>query len=639
MEAKFQEFFADDCQVDKIRKILEASDLGGHYPIYLDYCHLADFDPSLAHALVETPLKLLPYAESAVISVQQRLSEQMGNVHICKSNLHVRIINLPDCIPSFNLRMVPRSRHVGKLVSILGTVVRTGMLKMYETCKTFECKKCGFFYKSEFQVAVNNFIKPALCRNKHEDGRICANSSFIEVPGKHAEYTDYQEIRLQEQIDKLDIGSIPRSVTILLKNDLVDMCKAGETVFITGIVRRRWKPLIKNERCEVEIIIEANMINVKKHNGSSFGVDEKFKAAFEQFWLEHQHCPLVGRDMIISSFCPNIFGLYVIKMAVLLMLIGGVAKSEDGIKVRGESHILLVGDPGTAKSQLLKFSAKLIPRSVLTTGIGSTTAGLTCSAVKDSGEWQLEAGALVLADGGLCCIDEFGSIREHDKTAIHEAMEQQTLSVAKAGLVCKLNTRCSVLAATNPKGNYDREQGLEVNVALASPLLSRFDLIFVLLDSRNQDWDRIVSSFLLNKEIGQFKKNSTESGLWSTEELQSYIEHCQSYDPVLCPESEIILTKYYRHQRRADIRNTARTTIRLLESLIRLSQAHAKLMCRNEVTIQDAVVAVSLMESSMMTTSMLSTSSSLHSRFPEDPDAVFADLQEQILERLDISFP
>ncbi|KAL7487028.1 hypothetical protein ACHAW6_012631 [Cyclotella cf. meneghiniana] len=278
---------------------------------------------------------------------------------------------------------------------------------------------------------------------------------------------------------------------------------------------------------------------------------------------------------------------------------------------RIQSHILLIGDPGTGKSQFLRFAAALSPRSVLTTGTGSSTAGLTCAAVKDSGnEFSLEAGALALADRGVCCIDEFGCMSKEDRTSIHEAMEQQTISVAKAGIVCKLNARATVVAVMNPTGGiYDQSQSLESNARLGSALLSRFDLIFVMLDQADCKRDDKIAHFLLQQSIIpgsgydcplEIEKNFNDgdtNGHWSMEKLRAYIAVVRDkFHPTLTREASRLLENHYTLCRQAKTEKSLPITVRFLESLIRLSQAHARLMYRDTVLVEDAVAVILLME-------------------------------------------
>lgn len=539
--------------------------------------------------------------------------------------------------------------------------------------RQYFCSKCGNTFNVEADIESSNmYPKPIIC----EASQDCPGREFTlqELDPNEQDHRDYQEIKVQEQLHQIHVGAMPRSVHVILMEDLVDLCKAGDDVTINGIVSRRWRQFGPDERCDLEMIIVANHLKVNNEHKMGIGMTEELKVEFENFWKQHADKPLVGRDYILKSICPDIFGMFIVKLSVGLVVAGGVARrTRDGTKIRGESHLLLVGDPGTGKSQVLKFASKMATRSVVTTGIGTTGAGLTVTAVKDKGgDWVLEAGALVLADGGICCIDEFSSMHEHDRTTIHEAMEQQTLSIAKAGLVCKLQTRCSVLGATNTKGNYNPSEPLSSNVNVAGPLLSRFDLVIVMVDGQDRQWDGRLADFILEnrqktaaliaqqqqeqnlrREKEGFQRGerrsvwqqqlltSTEEKpesliqleFWTMDKLQAYFSYIRAtFTPMLTDEAQEVLTRYYSKQRVTDNIDKSRTTIRMLEALIRLAEAHAKIMFRSEVLLIDAIMAVYAMEASMSASaSILKSPPSVQSLFQADPDLFFEDIQGQIL--------
>ncbi|KAK3034816.1 hypothetical protein RJ639_033721 [Escallonia herrerae] len=511
--------------------------------------------------------------------------------------------------------------------------IESGAIKMLEGEREFECRKCK--HRIPLPLGAEDQVGVA---SRHDNG-LYPMASPVGVLFRLSRKTSalLQILYLIEEL------AYPEVVTSS------DACKDVSEKFKVYPELESRNSLPKPTSCPSQIVILFRRTNELK---TDVNIPDDVIMKFKQFWSEFKYTPLQGRNAILRGICPQVFGLFTVKLAVALTLIGGVQHIDvSGTKVRGESHLLLVGDPGTGKSQFLKFAAKLSNRSVITTGLGSTSAGLTVTAVKDGGEWMLEAGALVLADGGICCIDEFDSMREHDRATIHEAMEQQTISVAKAGLVTTLSTRTIVFGATNPKGHYDPDQSLSVNTTLSGPLISRFDIVLVLLDTKNPEWDAVVSSHILaevmateiSKELliyamqhfnisdnygwqAELEKANCDEDLadsWPLPLLRRYFFHSliTVFDSAFSEESE-------RHI-------AARTTVRMLESLIRLAQAHARLMFRNEVTRLDAITAIFCIESSMTTSAIVdSVGNALHSNFTDNPDQEYAKQERHILEKL-----
>lgn len=407
----------------------------------------------------------------------------------------------------------------------------------------------------------------------------CTNRTFVEVlaPGSESgggglgggdlSVSDYQELRLEEHVSTLAVGAIPRSVTVALEDDLIDSgAPLGDDVVISGVVVFQWPRMKEGKRCELDAVLKANHVERPKARTLANVTTAALLHDFAAFWHHFTvvlNRPLAARDVLIRSVCPNLHGCFTPKLALLMSLIGGVTSTprdasggeggegssgggRSGHRTRGDSHLLLIGDPGTGKSQLLAFAHKLSPRAVMTTGTGSTKAGLTAAVSmtkKDTGdESELEAGALVLADGGVCCIDEFAQLGQEDQDAIHEAMEQQKIHFSKGGIVTDLNTRCTIVAGCNPRGGrYDFGKSTSDNTGecdadrlsphhvhpspcstlphnnptsylmlhsrprfpagIAVTLLSRFDMVLTLLDPHDLRWDASLASHILSAAL------------------------------------------------------------------------------------------------------------------------------------------
>jgi len=558
---KFEEFFSTKYK-DDVFKILEK------YPddrsLIVDYIDLEMFDSDLADLLIEKPEDVLIASSKAIKNIDPLMKG---------ANLNIRMENLTNIVQLKYLL----SKYIGKFVSVEGIVRKTDEIRPRIETGVFECRGCMRLHEVE-QTNSNNVVEPSLCTE-------CGGRSF-RLLQEESTYIDTQTARIQEPLEKLSGGTEPKQMLITLEDDLVDSLNPGDNVIITGTLKT-----FKEDRSgKYKNYIYANFIKPQEEEFEELEITEEDEAKI----IELSQDPNIY-EKIIKSTAPSIKGYRQVKEAIALQLFGGASKElEDKTRLRGDIHILIVGDPGIGKSQMLKYVSKLAPRSIYTSGKGTTGAGLTAAAVRDElGGWSLEAGALVLGDKGNVCVDELDKMRPEDRSALHEALEQQTISIAKAGIMATLNSRCSVLAAANPKfGRFDRYKRLAEQIDLPSPILSRFDLTFVVEDKPDTENDRELA-----KHILKIHQNDSVGYEIEPDLLRKYIGYAKAnIHPQLTDESNKVLEDFYVNMRNSatDEESPVPITARQLEAIIRLAEASAKIKLKDKVEVEDAKRAVDL---------------------------------------------
>lgn len=583
----------------------------------VSYRHLAQADTLLAIWLTEVPKQMLDIFNGVLKTVVKLRFTYYDQIH---KFVTVRIVDLPYVD---NLRDL-RQKDLNNLLKVAGVVTRRTsvfpqILQYVYKCRNSDC----------------NFITPPTSAESPLGNCLYCQQSKFDVVQSKCIYTNCQKLTLQESPGSVPPGRVPRTKDVLIQGDLIDIARPGEEIEVTGVFIYTSNFSKKTNGFPVfNTQIQANCIH-KKNSTTNSGLSEDDKRKIREL---SQHPQI--RERIIKSIAPSIYGHRHIKTAIALSLFGGQAKEpKNGSthRVRGDINILLLGDPGTAKSQFLKYSEKIAPRSVYTTGKGASAVGLTAGVHKDpmTKEWTLEGGALVLADQGVCLIDEFDKMNEQDRTSIHEAMEQQTISVSKAGIVTSLQARCAVIAAANPiGGRYDASYSLAENVELTDPILQRFDILCVLQDIVDDSVDARLAQFVVNShakshpqyepEHDPIDDDTSEESTYddgpeplSQEMLKKYITYAKAYvKPVMHDaDSEKIANLY------ADLRKQSAATggvpiaVRHIESVLRMAEASAKMHLRDHVRDDDVDMAIKVMIQSFLQAQKIAVQKQLQKSF------------------------
>uniref|UniRef100_A0A8C8VKP9 DNA helicase MCM8 n=1 Tax=Pelusios castaneus TaxID=367368 RepID=A0A8C8VKP9_9SAUR len=654
----FEKFFTHRIELYDKDEIERKGSILVDYKELVQDKELIELIPSISTELRDMPQKILDCMGLAIHQVLTKdleryaaeLQEQEGlpidgEPIINVPHIHARVYNYD---PLTQLKNV-RANCYGKYVALRGTVVRVSNIKPLCTKMAFICSTCGEV--QSFPLPDGKYSLPTKCPLPECHGR----SFSADRSSPLTATVDWQSIKVQELMseDQREAGRIPRTIECELVQDLVDSCVPGDMVTITGIVKvsntEEGTSRNKNDKCMFLLYIEANSVSNSKgqkvmnfEDGTNHRVCMEFSLkdlyAVQEIQAEENLFKL-----IVNSLCPTIYGHEIVKAGLALALFGGCQKYVDDknrIPVRGDPHLLVVGDPGLGKSQMLQAVCSIAPRGVYVCGNTTTTSGLTVTLSRDStsGDFALEAGALVLGDQGICGIDEFDKMGSQHQ-ALLEAMEQQSISLAKAGIVCSLPARTSIIAAANPVGgHYNKAKTVSENLKMGSALLSRFDLVFILLDTPNEDHDHLLSEHVMAMRAGKralhssavVSRTNTQDSNTSILEtvsnkplserlkvtpgenvdaiphqlLRKYVGYARQYvHPKLSPEAAHVLQEFYLELRKQNRgADSTPITTRQLESLIRLTEARSRLELREKSTKEDAEDVIEIMKYSMLGT-------------------------------------
>ncbi|KAE9593354.1 hypothetical protein Lal_00028751 [Lupinus albus] len=572
----------------------------------VDACDVFDHDPDLYTKMVRYPLEVLAIFDLVLMNMVSRLNPMF------EKHIQTRIFNLKTSTSMRNLN----PSDIERMISLKGMIIRCSSIIPEIREAIFRCIVCGYC-SDPVAVERGRITEPTICLREE-----CKSRNSMTLVHNRCRFTDKQIVRLQETPDEIPEGGTPHTVSVLMHDKLVDAGKPGDRIEVTGIYRAMSVRIGPSQRTVKSLFkTYIDCLHIKKNDKSRMLIEDAMdvdngpgRSSEEVFFDKDKVAQLkeLSRqpdiyERLTRSMAPNIWELDDVKKGLLCQLFGGNALTlASGASFRGDINILLVGDPGTSKSQLLQYIHKLSPRGIYTSGRGSSAVGLTAYVTKDpeTGETVLESGALVLSDRGICCIDEFDKMSDNARSMLHEVMEQQTVSIAKAGIIASLNARTSVLACANPSGSrYNPRLSVIENIHLPPTLLSRFDLIYLILDKADEQTDRRLAKHIVSLHFED--PESTEQDVLDLSTLTDYVSYARkNIHPQLSDEAAEELTRgYVEIRKRGNFPGSSKKVItatpRQIESLIRLSEALARIRFSELVEKHDVIEAFRLLEVAM----------------------------------------